>query len=88
MQLTMPLSQGCILYLTVFLWGNMKVSDTGTDKKVLRILNPRIPRRAAVLVLAVCLYQDTLSHLNYCTRFYYTDEWQYQYSSYMAEEIL
>ena len=83
MQLTMPLSQGCILYLTIILWSNMKVSDIGTGKKVLRIL-----RKAAVLVLVVCLYRDTLSHLNYCTRFYYTDEWQYQYSRYMAEEIL
>ena len=83
MQLTMPLSQGCILYLTIILWRNMKVSDIGTGKKVLRIL-----RKAAVLVLVVCLYRDTLSHLNYCTRFYYTDEWQYQYSRYMAEEIL
>lgn len=82
-QLTMPLSQGCILYLTVLLLGNMEAADTGTDKKLLRIL-----RRAAALVLVVCLYRDTLSHLNYCTRFYYTDEWQYQYSRYMAEEIL
>lgn len=88
MQLTMPLSQGCILYLTVLLWGNMKTSDIGTDKKVSRILNLRILRRAAALVLVVCVYRDTLSHLNYCTRFYYTDEWQYQYSIYMAEEIL
>lgn len=87
MQLTMPLSQGCILYLTVLLWGNTKASDTGTDKKVVRILNPRMLRRAVALVLVVCLYRDTLSHLNYCTRFYYTDEWQYQYSRYMAEEI-
>lgn len=88
MQLTMPLSQGCILYLTVLLWGNMKTSDAGADKKVLRILNPQLLRVAAVLVLVVCVYRDTLSHLNYCTRFYYTDEWQYQYSVYMAEEIL
>lgn len=82
MQLTMPLSQGCILYLTVLLWSNMKASDTGPDKKVLRIL-----RRAVALVLVVCLYRDTLSHLNYCTRFYYTDEWVYQYSRHMAEKI-
>lgn len=88
MQLTMPQSQGCILYLTVLLWSNINASDIGTDKKVLWILNPRILRRAVALVLVVCLYRDTLSHLNYCTRFYYTDEWQYQYSRYMAEEIL
>lgn len=88
MQLIMPMSQGCILHLTVLLCGNMKAFDTGTDKKVLRILNPRILKRAVALVLVVCLYQDTLSHLNYCTRFYYTDEWVYQYSRHMAEDIL
>lgn len=82
-QLTMPLSQGGILYLTVLLWNNMNASDTGTGKKVLLIL-----KKYWGLILAVCLYWDTLSHLNSCTRFYYTDEWQYQYSRYMAEEIL
>lgn len=78
MQLIMPLSQGCILYLTVLLLGSMK----GSDAKA-----PRMLKRAAVLILALCLYKDTLSHLNYCTRFYYTDEWVYQYSRHMAEEI-
>lgn len=82
-QLTMPLSQGGILYLTVLLWNNMNASDTGTGKKVLRIF-----QKYWGLILAVCLYWDTLSHLNSCTRLYYTDEWQYQYSRYMAEEIL
>ena len=88
MQLVMPLSQGCILYLTVLLCDDMKDSDTGADKKILQILNLRTLRRVVALVLAVCLYRDTLSHLGYCTRFYYTDEWQYRYSNYMAEAIL
>lgn len=73
----MPLSQGCILYLII-----MELTGTA-DKKVL----PPILIKIIAFVLAIGLYKDTITHLNYCNRFYYTDEWIYQYDVRLAAKV-
>lgn len=78
MQLVMPLSQGCVLYLTVLLL-------TYAQPLQGRIFSAVKKGLLLLLVLAVC--KDTLSHLSFCHRFYYTDEWVFQYTSRIAEEI-
>ena len=78
MQLVMPLSQGCVLYLTVLLLCSM---ETG-QRRIFPALKKGL---LLLLLLAVC--KDTLSHLSFCHRFYYTDEWVFRYTSRLAGEV-
>lgn len=78
MQLVMPLSQGCVLYLTVILL-------TDAEKGLSRLFPAVKKGLLLLLLLAVC--KDTLSHFSFCQRFYYTDEWVFQYSSRLADEV-
>ena len=77
-QLVMPLGQGCILYLTVlmFPWEILK----GTKRQ-------SILAKCAILLLTAAFYKDTVSHLNYCSRFYYTYEWVFQHDVSIAENL-
>lgn len=77
-QLVMPLGQGCILYLSVlmFPWETLK------GKKRQGLL-----AKCAVLILAAAFYKDTVSHLNYCNRFYYTYDWVFQHDAAIAERL-
>lgn len=78
MQLVMPLSQGCILYLSVlmFPWETLKETK-----------GQGILAKCAVLLLAAAFCKDTVSHLNYCNRFYYTYDWVFQHDAAVAENL-
>lgn len=78
MQLVMPFSQGVILYLIVVLWPKESLYKTGIKM---------VCARSLVLIFVVLLYKDTVSHLNYCNRFYYTYDWAFQYDARMAEKL-
>lgn len=77
-QLIMPLSQGAVLYLTIAMLCEEKRRTAG--KKALLA-------KAVSFVLVVGLYRDTVWHLNYCNRFYYTDEWAYQFDLRVIDEV-
>lgn len=78
MQVVMPLSQGCILYLSalMFPWEALKGAKLRG-----------ISAKGAVLLFAAVFYKDTVSHLNYCNRFYYTYDWVFQYDAAIAEKL-
>lgn len=78
MQLVMPLSQGCMLYLTVLLLCFEKPQKSRFFPAA---------KKGIVLLLLLALGKDTLSHLSFCHRFYYTDEWVFQYTSRLADQV-
>lgn len=78
MQLILPLSQGCVLYLTVLLLYEERTQRTGFSLLLLKGIS-------VLLVFALC--KDNLTNLSYCNRFYYTDEWRYQYDTNIAKDV-
>lgn len=79
MQLILPFSQGCILYLTVLLLVSGRADIAPTKM--------RLPAQIAVLALALALCRDASLQLNFCSRLYYTDAWRYQYDRQIAADI-
>lgn len=78
MQLVMPLSQGCILYLIVLL-----THITAVDKTKIQ----RLFAQGIILLLTISLYKDTISHLNYCNHLYYTYDWTFRYDTEIADKL-
>lgn len=79
MQLLLPFSQGCILYLTAF----MLPDKDSLGESVLNLWSCRV----FALFLTVLLWKDFSAQLSYCNRLYYTDEWRYQYDKKLADDI-
>ena len=77
MQLVMPLSQGSMLYLVVLLFPKIDIMS------MLRRVAACIVGTGLVLVLC----RDILFQLNYCNRFYYTDEWVFQYEVQILQKV-
>lgn len=77
MQLVMPLSQGSMLYLALVLMPDIKIRN--------------MFRRGAAAVVSMGLVlvvgSDILFQLNYCNRFYYTDEWVFQYEAQILQKV-
>ena len=69
MQLVMPLSQGCILYIIILLMYELK-----KETKLRRLMY-----KAVSVVLIIGLYKNTLTQMSYTNRLYYADEWRFQY---------
>ena len=78
MQLVMPLSQGCILYLIVLIFPDRAIFKTKVQK---------IFVQGIILFFAATLYKDTISHLNYCNRLYYTYDWVFQYDTEISKKL-
>lgn len=78
MQLVMPLSQGCILYLAVLLLPRADECKTGMKK---------LAAWGILLAFAAACYKDTVSHLHYCNRFYYAYDWVFEYDAKIAERL-
>ena len=79
MQLLLPFSQGCILYMITFMLPEKKNLTEASVKLWIR--------RGAALFLVVLLWKDFSAQLSYCNRLYYTDEWRYQYDKKLAGDI-
>lgn len=77
MQLVMPFSQGSMLYLAIVLFPEIKI------KKMFKKVAASIVCAGLVLVLG----RDILFQLNYCNRFYYTDEWVFQYETQILQKV-
>ena len=78
MQLVMPLSQGCMMYLIVSMlpsfWSQKKVIWKGIIA-------------AAWLAVLLMLGRDISFYMNYCNRLYYTEQWRFEYDVQIAEKL-
>lgn len=77
MQLVMPLSQGCMLYLTIILLYRIK-PQAGLK---------RLLYYATYLVLTVAIYNNTITQLNFTNRFYYSENWRFEYDKNIARDV-
>lgn len=85
MQLVLPFSQGCMLYLSVeYLFGgrsgekDSEKSDFAWKKRA---------RAGIAIMLTLAVLKNTLMDMGVCNRIYYTDEWSYQYDKQLAHDI-
>lgn len=79
MQLILPFSQGCILYLLgMILLGNREEEKHGKTRWAGRILT---------LILAFAVCRDAGFQMSFCSRLYYTDSQRFQYDKTMAADI-
>ena len=78
LQLAVPLSQSCIIYLTAVFFPGM----TEMKKSFMRV-----GLGIASLAFAILLFKDFTFQLKYCSRLYYTDEWVFQYDTQIAERV-
>lgn len=78
LQLALPLSQSCMIYLTAVFFPGMAEMKKTFMQAVLGI---------ASLAFAVLLFKDFTFQLKYCNRLYYTNEWVFQYDTQVAERV-
>ena len=78
LQLILPLSQGCILYLTILIATNNKEAFSKIQKIGYNILS---------IILVCCIFKDSLTNLSYCSRLYYTDQWTFEFDASVAKKI-
>lgn len=78
LQLAVPLSQSCIIYLTAVFFPGMAE---------MKKLFMRVGLGIVSLAFAVLLFMDFTFQLKYCSRLYYTDEWVFQYDTQIAERV-
>lgn len=81
MQLTMPLAQGCILYLIFMIH-----RETGKDIS-LGIPGKKLLWPIAAVLLSVLLFRETTVQLSYCNRLYYTDSQRFAFDLQMSHDL-
>lgn len=77
-QLVMPFSQGCMLYLIVILFPDPAVYKTRMRK---------MAAQGIILLFALVFCKEVTTKLNYCNRLYYTYDWVFQYDAKIAEKL-
>ncbi len=92
MQLVLPLAQGCMLYLSILL-----LSLLWPDKI---LVFPRRQNEGTAVFVKSCIFpcllslfllcsvlKDAAVNFTYCARFYYTNDWIFDYDTRMAQKI-
>lgn len=82
-QLVLPFSQGCMLYLSVMILFGEKEPAVEKNHPVYR----KWMRKAVAVILTAAVLKNMLTDMGYCNRLYYTDEWRYQYDRQIAHDI-
>ncbi len=77
MQLVMPISQGCILYVTIMLM---------CVQKDIPKIQAYVYRGISILLVAA-IYKNTITQMSYSNRFYYTEQYRFQYDRVLAHDI-
>ncbi len=82
-QLVMPFSQGCMLYLSIIiLFGETETAAAKTNQARWKWM-----RKAVAVILTAAVLKNMLIDMGYCNRFYYTDEWRYQHDKQLSHDI-